>query len=317
MSGSADWPRVGSSLKLTWQCLLLCPHSSDLQQSWLLDLVVDWEWALVWYNLSISSSRATTADNAFWCASHILPRLRSTESSSPQWGFLPLEEWEVLCLGSVWIPEGSFFSGWQLGTAADTSSRAAGSPGRDPSSLVACKPPDKSRRVPHGWFLALPAQWQAHLPLVSAGAYAASGLGRWSILLPSALQRQHEGTFRVESPGSVGCLQPTGFELPETSLHPLPFWAPAQVSAPQQISTEPLYTFPVCCGLLLPSICDNYRGIKEQMSGHDMRRYHTLSLKGFYITMCNFSWIKWFLDLKCTKLPHFRMNTWFKLPSKI
>ena len=81
ISGLADQLGAGLSTKLTWQHLFFCPSPLDLWKSWLLDLTPNCEHVLIWLSLSISPSKAVTADSTFWCTLHILARLLSTELS--------------------------------------------------------------------------------------------------------------------------------------------------------------------------------------------------------------------------------------------
>ena len=92
----------GLAGQLTWQCPLFLPLSLDLWQSWLLDLTLNHEWALIQLSLSISSSKVAAVDSTLWCTSHILVRLLSTELSHSQWGFLLLDGWESPGLGWTW-----------------------------------------------------------------------------------------------------------------------------------------------------------------------------------------------------------------------
>ena len=93
--GSADWLGAGSYANLTWWCLLFCPSPLGLWQSPLLDLALDCKWARVQFSLSISFSRVDMAANAFWCASHTVAKLLSTESLFfLLQAVLLLEEWE-------------------------------------------------------------------------------------------------------------------------------------------------------------------------------------------------------------------------------
>ena len=75
--------------------------------------------------------------NAFWCVSHTMARLLSTESLFfLLQGVLLLEEWEPPGQGCAVAPRvwSSSLHGWS-GTEAIISSNMAGSPGGDPGSL--------------------------------------------------------------------------------------------------------------------------------------------------------------------------------------
>ena len=74
---SVDWPAAGWLQKLA-SCHLFLLLSSDPQLS--LHFCPGPEWAFFLYNLSISSSRVTTANKAFRCASHTLAKLLSIEA---------------------------------------------------------------------------------------------------------------------------------------------------------------------------------------------------------------------------------------------
>ena len=78
--GPADWLGAGSSANLTWWHLFFCPSPLGLWRSLLLDLALDCKQAQVQFSLLISFSRVDMAANAFWCASHTMAKLLSTES---------------------------------------------------------------------------------------------------------------------------------------------------------------------------------------------------------------------------------------------
>ena len=75
--GLADWLGVASSANLTWQHLFFCPSPLSLQQSLLLDLALDFEWAWVRLSWLISSSKVAIAANAFWWALCMVARVLS------------------------------------------------------------------------------------------------------------------------------------------------------------------------------------------------------------------------------------------------
>ena len=141
-----------------------------------------------------------------------------------------------------------------------------GSPGQQPTPLVQLPvlpveiqttggvytPPGRSLIVLPCWFLALPAQWQVHPPLGSAGACAASSLGGQFILPLSTLLRWHGRTFHVVLLGSEGCPWPICPVSPKTDPHPLPSVIHVLVSTLQWISVWLPVTFPTCCGTSLP-----------------------------------------------------------------
>ena len=161
-----------------------------------------------------------------------------------------------------------------------------GNPGQQPTPLVqlpalpveiqatcgVCTPQGRSLVVLLYWFPALPAQQWVCLPLGSAGACAANGLGRRFALPLSALLRQHGRTSHVVLPGSEGCPWPTYLAFPKTDPHPSPYLAHVPVSALQLISIWLPVTFPTSCSTLLPSTYDNYRGIKKQLNSYSDNR---------------------------------------------
>ena len=71
-----------------------------------------------------------------------------------------------------------------------------------------CKPPGIAPAVLLWKFLAPPAEWQVHLPLGSAEATSAGGLGGLSIPPLSAIWLLHAGTFHALLPSDEGCLLP-------------------------------------------------------------------------------------------------------------
>ena len=79
--GSADWLETGWSSNQTVWHLFFPPSWLGHQWSLLLGQPLDCKWAWVWFSLSISLLRVDMAANAFWCASHTMAKLLSTESS--------------------------------------------------------------------------------------------------------------------------------------------------------------------------------------------------------------------------------------------
>ena len=142
-------------------------------------------------------------------------------------------------------------------------------------ACAVCKPLDISPAVPPYLFPAPPTKQRVHPPLCSAEACVASGLGRWFALPVSALQWQHARTFHAGSQGDEGCPQAICSEVPRTSPHPLPIPTHAQASALQWITALPSGTSPFCCGIWIPSICDNYREEEEQLKNHSKIQGHT------------------------------------------
>ena len=125
VSGLEDWLVAGWLEKPTWYHLFFL----FLPDSWLslsLHLCTVPEWALIRYILSISSSKVAVANNAFWCASHTLAKLLSSELSLSHWGS-PLH-----CAGASGVSSSSI-EGQRR--AADISLRMAGSPGGELGSL--------------------------------------------------------------------------------------------------------------------------------------------------------------------------------------
>ena len=85
--GLADWLGTGLSTNLTWWHLLFCLSPLGLWQSPLLDLALNWDWARVWWSLSIFLSKVEMVANAFWWASWTVARGCPTESSFLLWEF--------------------------------------------------------------------------------------------------------------------------------------------------------------------------------------------------------------------------------------
>ena len=133
---------------------------------------------------------------------------------------------------------------------------------------VICILPNISQAVPPWLFLALPAEWWVCPPLGSAGACSVSSLSRQFVLPPSTLLQRHAKTFHTISPSNGGYPKPICSESLGIALHPSPFLFPLPASTHQQIAILPPGTSPACCGILLPSVCDSYRGAKKQMNNH-------------------------------------------------
>ena len=132
ISGLADWLAVGWLEKLTWHHLFFLLSSS----LWLsLCLHLGLEQTFIRCNFSISSSRVTAVDKAFWCTSHTLVRLLSSKLFLSHWGGLLWGGWKssgLGCLQVSGVPSSS--SEWQ-GRADDTSFKMAGSPGGELGNL--------------------------------------------------------------------------------------------------------------------------------------------------------------------------------------